>query len=114
RYGAHDHEVRELGKPRHERLASEHMVGLVHHHEARAGFDDFDNFLLGIEHPGGVVGVGDEYEAGFSTRMRSMKAPASSEKSGRSGTPIPFMPVKTALSEYITKVGAGYIAAAPG
>jgi len=46
--------------------------------------------------------------------MRAMKASASKEKSSRSGTATARMREKVAFMLYITKVGAGYMSAAPG
>jgi len=68
----------------------------------------------GYRKPVGLLGYAMNTIAGFSTAMRATKASASKVKSARSGTATAFMPLKRALTPYMTKLGDGYITAAPG
>ena len=52
--------------------------------------------------------------AGRSLFMRARNAPASKEKSSRSGTATAFIPHSAAFMPYMTKLGAGYIIVVPG
>src|SRR5438552_1129506 len=102
---AHEH------APARERLVAARGVG--HAHQEKIG-RRWEYRQAGQRTPVGLFGEARNTSAGLSSRMRAMKASASNEKSARSGTGTARIRENVAFMPYITKVGEGYISAAPG